>query len=32
MRMTIVVAYAIRSQAMKHQVLGPSGMSKDLRA
>ena len=32
MHMTIVVAYAIGSQAIRHQVVGPSGMSKHVRA
>ena len=32
MHMTVVVAYAIGSQAIRHQVLGPSGMSKHVRA
>ena len=32
MNMTIVFAYAIRSQAIRHQVIGASGMSKDVRA
>ena len=32
MHMTIVFAYAIGSQAVRHQVMGPSGMSKDVRA
>ena len=30
--MMVVVAYAIRSQAIRHQVVGPSGMSKHVRA
>ena len=32
MNMTIVFAYFIGSQAIRHQVMGPSGMSKDVRA
>ena len=32
MHMRIVVAYAIGSQAIRHQVMGPGGMSKDVRA
>ena len=32
MHMTIVVAYAIGFQAIRHQVMGPSGTSKDVRA
>ena len=32
MHMTIVVAYAVGSKAIRHQVMGPSGMSKDVRA
>ena len=32
MNMTIVFAYAIGSEAVRHQVMGPSGMSKDVRA
>ena len=32
MHMKIVVAYAMGSQAMRHQVVGPSGMSKHVRA
>ena len=32
MHMTIVFAYAIGSRAIKHQVMGPSGMSKKVRA
>ena len=32
MHMTIVFAYAIGSQGIRHQVMGPSGMSKDVRA
>ena len=29
---TIVFAYAIGSHAIRHQVMGPSGMPKDVRA
>ena len=32
MHMTIVVAYAIGSQAIRYQVMGPSSMSKGVRA
>ena len=32
MHMMIVVAYAIGSQAIRNQVMGPSGISKDVRA
>ena len=32
MHVTIVVAYAIGSQAIRHVVVGPSGMSKHVRA
>ena len=32
MHMTIVFAFAIRSQAIRHQVMGLSGMYKDVRA
>ena len=32
MHMTIVFAYAIGSQAVRHQVMGPSGQSKDVKA
>ena len=32
MNMTVVFAYAIGSQAIRYQVMGPSGMSKDVRA
>ena len=32
MHMTIVFAYAIGSQAIRHQGMGPSDMSKDVRA
>ena len=32
MHMTIVVAYAIGSEAFRHQVMGPRGMSKHVRA
>ena len=32
MHMTIVVAYAIGSSAIRHQVVGPSGMSKHVTA
>ena len=32
MNMTIVLANAIGSQAIRHQVMGLSGMSKDVRA
>ena len=32
MDMTIVVAYAIGSQAIRHREVGPSGMSKHVRA
>ena len=32
MHMAIVFAFAIGSQANRHQVMGPSGMSKDVRA
>ena len=32
MNMTIMFAYAIGSQAIRHQVIGSSGMSKDVRA
>ena len=31
MHMRIVFAYVIVSQAIRHQVMGPSGMSKDVR-
>ena len=31
MQMTIVRAYAIGSRAIRHQVMGPSGMSEDVR-
>ena len=30
--MRVVVAYAIGSQAIRYQVMGPSGMSKGVRA
>ena len=32
MHMTTVFAYAIRSQAIRHQLMGPSGMPKDVGA
>ena len=32
MNMTIVFAYAFGSPEIRHQVMGPSGMSKDVRA
>ena len=32
MHMTIVFAYVIGSEAIRHKVVEPSGMSKDVRA